>query len=162
MAFYRIYILLIPLGLMACGGTDAPDGAFQEIDTGESLANSAIVRLPVSADGTVDTVNVAKLSFAETSFDFGTVREGAVVEHRFQFTNTGKVPLLISNARSTCGCTIPDWPRQPIAPGGTGVIPVRFDTENKTEGQRTPVMITANTYPALTEVTLIGRVEPAK
>jgi hypothetical protein len=155
-------LLLFLLGLLACGQPDTSGGGFQEIDTEGSLANSAIVRLPVASDGSVDTVNVAKLTFADRSYDFGTVSEGNVVEHRFQFTNTGTVPLLISNARSTCGCTIPEWPREPIPPGGVGEIPVRFDTKNKTALQRKPIMITANTYPAMTMVELIGRVESAR
>jgi hypothetical protein len=160
---YRLGLfgLILVLGA-ACGPTGGEADAFQEIDTDESLANSSIVRLPVDPDGGIDTVNVAKLTFQAPRYDFGTVAEGTVVEHRFRFTNTGKVPLLISNARSTCGCTVPDWPREPIAPGQSGEIPVRFDTKNKTAGQRKPIMITANTYPAITEVELVGRVEPAR
>lgn len=161
MKIFFLPLLLIVFGL-ACGQSDTETGGFEEIDTAEPLANSSIVRLPVSPDGSIDTVNVAKLSFEAPTYDFGTVQEGAVVDHRFRFTNTGKVPLLITNARSTCGCTVPDWPREPIAPGATGEIPVRFDTKNKTAGQRKPIMITANTYPAITEVMLVGRVEPAK
>ena len=158
---FFIPLLVIVAGL-ACGQPAPETGGFEQIDATEPLANSAIVRLPVTPDGSVDTVNVAKLSFDALTYDFGTVREGAVIEHRFRFTNTGNVPLLISNARSTCGCTVPDWPREPIAPGAQGEIPVRFDTKNKTAGQRKPIMITANTYPAITEVMLVGRVEPAK
>jgi hypothetical protein len=82
-----------------------------------------------------------------------------VVEHTFAFTNTGKKPLLISNARSTCGCTVPDWPKEPIMPGKSGVIQVRFNTENKAKEQVKPVTITANTYPATNKVYLQGFVE---
>lgn len=131
----------------------------QEIMAAPGIANADIIRSPVSAQAPTDTINVAKMSFEEPTFDFGSVREGTVVEHTFAFTNTGKKPLLISNARSTCGCTVPDWPKEPIMPGKSGVIQVRFNTENKAKEQVKPVTITANTYPATNKVYLQGFVE---
>jgi hypothetical protein len=117
---------------------------------------SSIIRSPVSADGTVDTVNVAKLVFEAPIYEFGEVDEGAVINHEFKFTNTGKVPLVIQNAHSTCGCTIPDWPKELIAPGEGGVIKVEFNTKGKSEFQEKPVIITANTYPSITQVYVRG------
>jgi len=119
---------------------------------------SSIIRSPINADGTVDSVNVAKMYFEEPIFDFGEVDEGAVVVHEFKFTNNGKVPLAIQNAHSTCGCTIPDWPKELIAPGKSGVIKVEFDTKGKPDFQEKPVIITANTYPSMTKVFVKGMV----
>lgn len=139
----------------ACKNEPATPGkTIEEIQTEGKI--SSIIRSPVSADGTVDTVNVAKMVFEQAIHDFGEVDEGAVVKHEFKFTNTGKVPLLIKNAHSTCGCTIPDWPKELIAPGQSGVIQVEFNTKGKLEFQEKPVIITANTYPSVTKVFLKG------
>lgn len=140
---------------------DKPEKSIEEIQSESKITNSSIVRNPVSANEPEDTVNVAKMVFEETSFDFGEVDEGDVVTHVYKFTNTGKVPLVISNARSTCGCTVPDWPKEPIAPGDGGEIEVRFNTKNKKNKQQKPVTITANTYPASTKVFLSGFVKAA-
>ena len=107
-----------------------------------------------------DTVNVAKMSFDQNRFDFGVIDEGEVVKHTYSFTNTGKVPLVISNARSTCGCTVPVWPKEPVAVGESATIEVSFNTKGKRNKQSKPVTITANTWPAQTVVHLSGTVNP--
>jgi hypothetical protein len=131
----------------------------EEIKAESKNANAKIVRNPISADTPEDTINVAKMSFEEEFFDFGSVKEGAEVEHTFKFTNTGLVPLVISNARSTCGCTVPQKPDQPVAPGASDVIRVKFKTAGKFNKQEKPIIITANTYPKETRVYLRGFVE---
>ncbi len=157
---FSIAILLV-LFFFACG-REEPAGAqeFEEIEAEGSITNSDIVRNPVTAQGPVDTVNVARIEFEEPTFDFGEVQEGEVVSRTFRFRNTGRVPLLISDARSTCGCTVPNWPRTPIEPGGTGEVTVRFNTEGRTGRQSKPVSISANTYPATTEIHINGYVIP--
>jgi len=67
---------------------------------------------------------------------------------------------LITRAKSTCGCTVPEWPEEPIAPGEEGVISVRFDTKNKSGKQGKPITIIANTYPKDTYLQLLGTVTP--
>jgi hypothetical protein len=119
-----------------------------------------IIRNPVTADQEeLDTSRVAKITFSESTYEFKDVDAGAVVTHDFAFTNNGKVPLIISNVRSTCGCTVADWPKTAIAPGEGGVIPVRFDTKNKSGKQNKPITITANTIPAKTVIYLNGQVD---
>lgn len=118
-----------------------------------------MVRNPITADLPLDSNKLARIEYAEPEFDFGEVNEGAVVEHQFQFTNTGKVPLTILNARSSCGCTIPEWPHDPIPPGGTGVITAKFNTKGKRAEQRKLIYITANTYPNETKVMVKGTVK---
>ena len=158
-------ILIFSLGaifsVFACQSSsfNSPEKSVQEITSDSKISNASIIRNPASAEQPKDTVNVAKIEFEETTFDFGEVEEGEEVTDVYQFANTGKEPLLISNARSTCGCTVPDWPRNPIPPGGTGEIEVRFDTKNKKAKQTKPITITANTYPATTKVFLKGFVK---
>ena len=153
-------LVLLTLTITACSSKDQPgqEQSVQEIKTAPGISNSDIIRSPVSAQMPEDTTNVAKMTFAASTYDFGEVSEGTIVEHSFHFTNTGKKPLLISNARSTCGCTVPQWPRDPVMPGESAVIEVKFNTSNKTAEQIKPVTITANTYPARNTVYLKGRV----
>ncbi|MGH1339838.1 MAG: DUF1573 domain-containing protein [Aureispira sp.] len=102
----------------------------------------------------VDPATAASISFTENSFDFGTLEEGDKVEHVFKFTNTSDNPLTINNARGSCGCTVPEWPRDPIAPGEEGEIKVKFDSKGKKGKQNKTVTITANTDPANTMLTI--------
>ncbi len=144
--------------LFSCGQVEVEqeEKSVEEIMTAGPLDPSTVVRSPVSATEPVDTVNVARMAFEEPTFDFGEVEEGEVVIHEYTFTNTGKVPLLISGARSTCGCTVPEWPKEAIQPEEEGVIKVRFNTTHKPGRQTKPVTITANTYPSVNKIFLTG------
>ena len=73
--------------------------------------------------------NAPEISFETETIDYGTIEKGANGQREFLFTNTGKEPLIISNAQGSCGCTVPTWPREPIAPGEQGVIKVKYDTK---------------------------------
>jgi hypothetical protein len=72
---------------------------------------------------------VAKIEFKTTVIDYGTIEKGADGVRTFEFTNTGNAPLVISNVKSTCGCTVPKKPKEPIMPGETGEIEVKYDTK---------------------------------
>jgi hypothetical protein len=100
-------------------------------------------------------------SFEKQTHDFGTITEGEEVTREFSFTNTGKTDLLISTANASCGCTVPEWPKEPIPPGGKGIIKATFNSEGKSGKQNKKIVITANTKPELTEVFLEGQVNPA-
>ncbi len=75
------------------------------------------------------TSNAAEISFEEKVFDYGTITKGADGNHTFTFTNTGNSPLVIESVKSSCGCTVPKKPEAPIAPGDSGSIQVRYDTQ---------------------------------
>lgn len=152
-----LFLFFAASGWAACKNDSAD--AVREIRGGDG-PNSALIRNPVSADLPLDTNKLARITYEEETHDFGNVLEGTVVEHTFQFKNTGKVPLTILNARSSCGCTIPEWPKEQIPPGGTGTISAKFNTEGKTNEQRKWIYVTANTYPNETKVLLQGIVEP--
>ncbi len=70
------------------------------------------------------------LALSEPDFDFGKIKKGDVVNHVFEVTNTGKNPLIISNVQPTCGCTVPDFTKEPILPGKTGKITLTFNSAN--------------------------------
>ena len=71
----------------------------------------------------------AEISFDKSTHDYGQIEQSANGECIFVFTNTGNKPLKITNAKGSCGCTVPQWPREEIAPGATGEIKVRYDTK---------------------------------
>ena len=162
MKYYPIFFGIIALVLPACNNetTGTPEKTVEEIRLESTDDPMAIIRNPVTADGPVDTVNVARMTFVETDFEFGSVPEGTVVKHEFKFSNTGSVPLVINNARSTCGCTVPTWPKEPVSPGSEGIISIEFNSEGRPGRQEKPITITANTYPMDTRVFIRGNVDP--
>ncbi|MFN3951876.1 MAG: DUF1573 domain-containing protein [Thermaurantimonas sp.] len=85
--------------------------------------------------------------FESEEHDFGIIEEGTVVTHEFVFTNAGKAPLVITSAQGSCGCTVPEYPRDPVMPGKKGVIKVSFDSSNRAGRQDKTVTLTANTIP---------------
>lgn len=98
-----------------------------------------------STEGMMESLPV--INFQEEFHDFGEVPEGEVVEHTFTFTNEGDGPLIISNAAGSCGCTVPEWPRQPIAPGQQGQIKVSFNSKGRAGRQDKRVTLTTNAVP---------------
>lgn len=119
-----------------------------------------IIRNPVTADGEIDTVNVAKMEFENAIINFGEANEGDTVKQAFKFKNTGKIALLINDARAVCGCTVPSWPKESIPPGGEGEIVVQFNTAGRIHDQNRDVTVIANTYPKENVIALIGYVNP--
>lgn len=99
--------------------------------------------------------------FSVEEHDFGTIKEGDVVEHVFEFVNDGEAPLIISNARASCGCTVPEWPKEPIAVGAKGEIKVRFNSTKKPGTQNKTVTLTANTWPTSKRIRIKANVEKA-
>ena len=102
------------------------------------------------------------MAFEKDTYDFGVITSGEKVAYEFKFKNTGKSPLIISNAEATCGCTVPDYPREPVAPGAEGVIKVVFDSSGKIGMQNKVVTLTSNAVPAVTELHVIGDIKQAK
>lgn len=100
------------------------------------------------------------LAFQETEFDFGTIKEGDVVEHTFTFKNTGEAPLIIQSADPSCGCTAPDWSKEPIPAGGTGYVKARFDSNGKPNLQNKTITVKANTWPQQTVLRFKAMVTP--
>ena len=90
--------------------------------------------------------------------DFGKLTEGDTVQRDFKFKNTGEFPLIINNVGTSCGCTVPQWPRDPIGPGETSSILVKFNSRGKSGLQAKTVSIYANTDPAVTDITFRAEV----
>lgn len=106
--------------------------------------------------------DIPVMSFENREFDFGTINEGDVVETVFNFENTGNTDLIIVNAYATCGCTIPEWPREPIIPGGKGTIKVKFNSKGKTNKQSKTITLNTNTKNGKELLLIKAQVTPAK
>lgn len=104
----------------------------------------------------------AQIVFAETSFDFGDLRQGDKVEHTFNFTNAGQMPLIISRVNTTCGCTASEWTKGPIALNKMGTIKVTFNSANKIGRQSKVVTIVSNAINPEEHVTILSNVLPAE
>lgn len=102
----------------------------------------------------------AAITFKEKSIDFGDITQGDKVSHTFELTNTGKAPLIISNVAATCGCTVPSWPKEPIAPGTSSEIKVSFNSAGKMGKQNSVVRIYSNASEPIEKVSLISNVLP--
>lgn len=112
-----------------------------------------------AAERDAQVVTYPEISFEETEFDFGTIDQGTAVEHTFKFTNTGKAPLVITNATSSCGCTVPTWTKEPIAPGETGEMLVKFNGSGQNQVTKT-VTVTANTEAGTEQLKIKAFVTP--
>ncbi|NQV53094.1 MAG: DUF1573 domain-containing protein [Flavobacteriales bacterium] len=127
------------LFLAACGGGASTEGGETEITT----------------DNVESTTTI---EFESDVFDFGSITQGEKVTHSFFFTNTGDADLVIVSAKGSCGCTVPEWPKEPIEAGAQGEIKVVFNSEGKKGKQHKRVSIIANSEPATSAVTLKGDV----
>ncbi|MCH2489717.1 MAG: DUF1573 domain-containing protein [Flavobacteriales bacterium] len=97
-----------------------------------------------AADRDAKATEFPVMTFEETEYDFGTIDQGTNVEHVFRFTNTGDAPLVIVDAKSSCGCTVPSYPTEAVPVGESGELLVKFNGSGKNQVSKT-VTITANT-----------------
>ncbi len=156
-------LALLAVGFLAsCNNnkTAAQQEAAQSLQNPNAVqpANPNAEAQPAAQQATVPTGPTTTMAFSETEFDFGTVQDGEKVSHTYTFKNTGEEPLILSNAKGSCGCTVPSWPREPIPPGGEGEITVEFNSKNKKGKRNQKVTITANTNPPQTFIYLKGEV----
>ncbi|TRX49840.1 DUF1573 domain-containing protein [Fulvivirga sp. M361] len=106
--------------------------------------------------------NGAVITFEEDKHDFGDIYQGDKVEHVFKFENTGTEPLIITNVQTTCGCTAPAWPRDPVTPGQESEIKVVFNSTGKMGRQNKVITIVSNAVSPMNRVTIVTNVLPKK
>lgn len=131
--------------MTACGGKE------------EGNLSTDLVTNPKSA--TEASNKQAAIKFNKEEHDFGTLLQGEVVTYSFHFTNTGNMPLIISEVGSSCGCTVGDYPREPIAPGKTGDIKVTYNSAGHHGFQSRFLTVMSNTNPAKTTLRIKGMVQ---
>lgn len=140
-------ILIIVL-LSSCGSS-----------TEEATLTTDIIDNPITAnDSDVDKDKLPHFEFVEEVKEFGTITQGEVVSTSFRFKNVGQSDLIISSAQGSCGCTVPEWPKEPIKPGAEGVINVTFNSNGKHGMQNKTVTLVANTIPNTKVIAIKGEV----
>lgn len=141
-----IFLSFVAFGIYACNSTQEGD------------VNTSLVNIPVSADGTENKENLPIFQFDADTFSFGKITQGEKVNHTFKFKNVGKSDLVISAANGSCGCTVPEYPKKPIAPSEEAEINVIFNSEGKSGLQNRSVTLVANTFPNTHVIYLKGEV----
>ncbi|OKS85443.1 DUF1573 domain-containing protein [Mucilaginibacter polytrichastri] len=150
----KVFLGIIAASLLvACNSNSAKTNQASNTDTVGSAATKAGATV-----ANVPAGDLPAMKFEHETHDFGKIKGGDLVHYDFKFTNTGKSPLIITNATATCGCTKPEFPKTPVAPGASDVIKVTFNSAGKMGLQDKQITITANTNPAETRVHLIGDV----
>src|SRR5678815_823468 len=91
-----------------------------------SLASVGFSQVTASAPA-APKADLAVFETVSLNHDFGKIKQGVPVTHEFKFTNKGKVPMVITNAQGSCGCTTPNWTHEPVMPGGEGVVKATFN-----------------------------------
>ncbi len=103
--------------------------------------------------------NAPEISFESDVVDYGTIEHNADGNREFKFKNTGKEPLIITNAVGSCGCTVPTWPKEPIKPGATAVLKVKYATDRVGQFEKT-ITVTSNAKTASKVLKIKGTVKP--
>ena len=142
-----VLMMILIIGFVACN-----EDASSKIDTSKQKK-----RTEVTLDQ-VDTETNAQMEFEEVEWNFGEITQGESVKYAFKFTNTGSDPLIITSAKGSCGCTVPEWPREPVAPGENGVIDVKFNSKGKKGKQNKRVTLITNMVPSQKILTVKGQV----
>lgn len=125
------------------------------------VTTSSVFAQATTAAPAAQPTSGAQIEFAKEVHDYGTIENGADGSCEFKFKNTGTAPLIIQDAKGSCGCTVPSWPREPIAPGASGSIKVKYDTK-RTGPINKSVTITSNASNTPVKVVRIkGTVNPA-
>lgn len=160
-------VIAVALGLIAwkqfAGDISSSDTSGIVADNGAApvkAADGATFDPMTSTAPVVDNTPKTTINFGKYEHDFGTVRQDSKNKYVFTFTNTGKQPLIIESATGSCGCTVPNYPKEPVAPGATGVIEVEYSPGKQENAQQKTVKVVANTEPKETELRIKAFVTP--
>jgi hypothetical protein len=143
-----LYISTIGLIILSCN----PD-ASSKINASKKVKSTKL-----SIDQ-VDYPSDVQMDFKSKVWDFGIIDAEEVVSYSFEFVNSGSDPLIISSAKGSCGCTVPEWPKVPIVPGERGFIDVTFNSKGKKGKQNKRVTLTTNVVPSQQLLIVKGEVK---
>jgi len=117
-----------------------------------------VVSTILAQDEAEEALTGPKIYFAEKSYDFGDISQGDKVEHVFELENTGNEPLILTDVRTTCGCTAPEWPRTPIPPGQKESLKVVFNSTGKIGVQNKVITVMSNAVNSPARVKIVTNV----
>lgn len=141
-----ILIVLFSIFMVACNAPEQNQYTEEPVKKTESIIN------------TDENVSYAEFEFEEEEFDFGEIKDGEVVSHIFKFKNIGEAELIINDAHASCGCTVPSWPKEPIAVGEEGTIEVKFNSKNRIGKNKKTIILLANTKDQRTKISFTATV----
>jgi hypothetical protein len=154
-------LLAITGSLFSCSNTENArvQDASNKPDKGLS---SEVIHNPKTAEqgdqAAATGAQAPVMTFERDKWDFGDIIQGEQVEYAFRFTNTGTSPLIITSAKGSCGCTVPEYPKEPIAPGESSYLRVTYDSNGRQDRFDKTVTITANTVPNTNQLFISGNV----
>jgi len=161
----RKFILFSFLAMFAFASCNSDDKAIREqakeslTNPSSSVASSGPSGMMASESGDNLVGPTTTIEFESKKFDFGSAVSGEKIDAVFKFTNTGSEPLIISDVKTSCGCTASDYPKEPVEPGQTGEIKAVFDTSGQSGSQSKNVTVVTNTDPASSVLVIQGTVE---
>jgi len=154
-----MFVVMVAVAAVGCRDKAAEkriaelEARLSQLEGNKSAASSAAAT-PTTVDPSVPAAPETKpegplpaFKFERTEYDFGQIKEGEKVIYTYKFTNTGEAPLIVQGVQPSCGCTAPDWSKEPIPVGGTGFVKVEFDSNGKQGVQNKVVTVNANTWP---------------
>ena len=143
--------VILSLGILICFGIlSGVEGSFAQ-EAPKAPAVTPPVEKPANP-------NAPEVTFEETSHDFGTVQKGDDCTFEFKFKNTGKEPLILANCQASCGCTAPTCPKEPIAPGASSSVKVKYDSNRVGVFTKT-VTVTSNAKNSPITLSIKGKVD---
>ena len=143
----QLILLLVSLVLFSCNSS-----------SDEKTITTDLVNSPLTANSNAEKVLTPNIEMLETSYNFGEIQQGESVTHDFILKNTGDADLIISAAKGSCGCTVPEWPKTPIAKGEEAAIKVTFNSAGKSGKQNKTVTLVTNAIPNTKVLTINGNV----
>lgn len=142
-----LYTLLLSANvLISCSNTD------------DKKITTDLVNNPLTAEKNSKKVDMPKIELSQDFFDFGEIHQKESVSTEFIIKNIGDAPLLIRSAKGSCGCTVPQWPKEPVAVGEKAVVKVTFNSGNKKGKQNKTVTLVTNAIPSTKVLTIKGTV----
>ena len=156
-----IAVALVALAVKQFSGDSGSKSkvAANVVNTNASTTPPADSFDPMANNAPVDNTPKTTINFAEYEHAFGNIKQDSENKHVFTFTNTGTEPLIIENATGSCGCTVPNYPKAPIPPGGTGEIEVEYKPGKQENAQTKTVTVIANTEPKETTLRITANVQ---
>jgi hypothetical protein len=143
----QLILLLVSLALVSCNSS-----------SDEKTITTDLVNSPLTANSNAEKVLTPNIEMLETSYNFGEIQQGESVTHDFILKNTGDADLIISAAKGSCGCTVPQWPKTPIAKGEEAAIKVTFNSAGRSGKQNKTVTLVSNAIPNTKVITINGNV----
>ena len=143
----QLILLLVSLALVSCNSS-----------SDKKTITTDLVSSPLTANSNAKKVLTPSIEMLETSYNFGEIQQGESVTHDFILKNTGEADLIISAAKGSCGCTVPEWPKNPIAKGEEATIKVTFNSAGKSGKQNKTVTLVSNAIPNTKVITINGNV----